>query len=151
MSVMAIYLAGPLFGIAELRFNRDMMRALESARTGIAVVLPQDRAGELLAQPNGVQLVFEDCLAMIDRCDVVLALLDGADADSGTCVELGYAYAKGKPVVGIRTDFRASEDRGLNLMVSHVCAELLLGVEESVEALARRALEAIDRVCLRPR
>lgn len=147
---MAIYLAGPLFGIAEQRFNREIMRALKSARPDITVVLPQDRAKELLAQPNGVQLVFEDCLAMIDSCDVILALLDGADADSGTCVELGYAYAKGKPVVGIRTDFRASEDRGLNLMVSHACGELLLGVEENPDALARRALEAIDRVCSWP-
>ena len=145
-SVTSIYLAGPLFGIAEQTFNRAMTRALESARPGVAVVLPQDRAKELLALPNGVQLVFEDCLAMIDSVDVVLAVLDGADADSGTCVELGYAHARGKPIVGVRTDFRASEDRGLNLMVSHVCGELVLGAEDSVDALAGRALAAIDRV-----
>jgi nucleoside 2-deoxyribosyltransferase len=145
--VTTIYLAGPLFGIAEQGFNRAMTNALRSARHDVSVILPQDRAKELLGRENGVELVFRDCLAMIDQSDVLLAFLDGADADSGTCIELGYAYANKKPIVGVRTDFRASEDRGLNLMVSHVCGELLLGDEDDIGALARRALIAIDRLC----
>ena len=36
--------------------------------------------------------------AAIDACDVVVALLDGAQVDDGTAWEIGYAYAKGKPV-----------------------------------------------------
>ena len=46
--------------------------------------------------------------ALIDRCDAVLAVLDGPDVDSGTAAEIGYATALGKPVVGLRTDFRLS-------------------------------------------
>lgn len=42
-------------------------------------------------------------VAHIDACDVVLANLDffrGAEPDSGTCFEVGYAVARGKPVIG---------------------------------------------------
>ena len=40
---------------------------------------------------------------MIDAGDAVLAILDGPDADSGTSVELGYAHARGIPVVDALT------------------------------------------------
>ena len=36
--------------------------------------------------------------------------MDGADPDSGTCWECGYAYARKKPVVLFRSDFRGSGD-----------------------------------------
>ncbi len=44
--------------------------------------------------------------AAIDACNVVVALLDGAQVNDGTAWEVGYAFAKGKSVVKIRTDFR---------------------------------------------
>jgi nucleoside 2-deoxyribosyltransferase len=147
--VTTIYLAGPLFGLAEQEFNQRLTEALVGERSGLVVILPQDRAKDLLPKENGVELVFRDCLDTIDRSDAVLAILDGADADSGTCIELGYAYARGKPIVGVRTDFRASEDRGLNLMVSHICAHLLTGPVSDTRTLARRILPIIDHVLLR--
>ena len=45
----------------------------------------------------------------IDRCDGVFAILDGVDVDSGTAAD-GYAFAKGKPIVGYRSDFRLAAD-----------------------------------------
>ena len=55
-----------------------------------------------------------------------MALLDGQDADSGTCIELGYAHAKGKKIFGILTDSRAyhtidHKPHRPNLMVTGVC------------------------------
>jgi nucleoside 2-deoxyribosyltransferase len=48
--------------------------------------------------------------AGIDSADMVLAVLDGTDVDSGTAAEIGYAFAKGKPILGYRGDFRLSAD-----------------------------------------
>jgi nucleoside 2-deoxyribosyltransferase len=143
---MKIYLAGPLFTLAERRFNEQLAAALRARLPALEIILPQERAQPLLSQPDGPRLVFEDCLAMIDECNGVLAILDGADADSGTCVELGYAWARKKRVIGVRTDFRVSEDRGLNLMVSHVCAPLLLETSTDLDALAARIGAALERV-----
>ena len=84
------------------------------------------------------------CFALdaINHSDAVVAFLDGADSDSGTCIEIGYAKAKGKLIIGVRTDFRAGEDRGLNLMVSNICTHLIIrpctsvGLEELAEEVA---------------
>lgn len=41
-----------------------------------------------------------DNFAMIDRSDLVLANIDGKDVDSGVGAEIGYAYARGKTIIG---------------------------------------------------
>ncbi|MGA8903764.1 MAG: nucleoside 2-deoxyribosyltransferase [Candidatus Bathyarchaeia archaeon] len=43
---------------------------------------------------------------MIRDCDVVLAVLDGSDVDSGVAAEIGYAYGIGKRILGYRGDSR---------------------------------------------
>ena len=48
--------------------------------------------------------------AAIDRAHGVVAILDGPDVDSGTAAEIGYAFARGKLIVGYRGDFRLSSD-----------------------------------------
>lgn len=49
-------------------------------------------------------------LRAIDGADGVVAVLDGVDVDSGTASEIGYAFAKGKRIVGYRNDFRRTGD-----------------------------------------
>ncbi len=60
--------------------------------------------------------------AFIDASDAVFAVLDGIDVDSGTAAEIGYAFAKGKPILGYRGDFRLSADNEgamINLQVEY--------------------------------
>lgn len=58
----------------------------------------------------------------IDSSDILLAVLDGTDVDSGTAAEIGYAYGKGKKIIGYRGDFRLSADNEgstVNLQVEY--------------------------------
>lgn len=58
----------------------------------------------------------------IDAADGLFAVLDGVDVDSGTAAEIGYAFARGKRVCGLRTDFRlAGDNHGsiVNLQVQY--------------------------------
>jgi nucleoside 2-deoxyribosyltransferase len=58
----------------------------------------------------------------IDRAQAVLAVLDGTDVDSGTAAEIGYAFARGKVIIGYRGDFRLSSDNEgstVNLQVEY--------------------------------
>jgi nucleoside 2-deoxyribosyltransferase len=60
--------------------------------------------------------------AAIDAARGVLAILDGTDVDSGTAAEIGYAFARGKIIVGYRGDFRLSADNEgstVNLQVEY--------------------------------
>jgi len=59
-------------------------------------------------------------LDLIDDSEAVLASLDGQDVDSGTALEIGYRFARGLLLVGVRTDIRrCSDNEGsiVNLMV----------------------------------
>jgi nucleoside 2-deoxyribosyltransferase len=116
-----IYLAGPLFTLAEQQFNTNLAVMLQNA--GFKVFLPQAECKDL----SGVA-IFNTCKHGIDTADVVVAILDGADADSGTCWECGYAYALKKPIVAIRTDFRESGDTGgFNAMLYYTASKLFTG------------------------
>ena len=72
----------------------------------------------------------------IDKSDAVLAILDGVDVDSGTAAEIGYAYAKGKRVYGLRTDFRLAGD--------NLGATVNLQVQYFIEASGGRVVTDVD-------
>lgn len=58
----------------------------------------------------------------IEASDLVFAVLDGTDVDSGTAAEIGYAAALKKPIIGYRGDFRLSSDNEgstVNLQVQY--------------------------------
>lgn len=62
----------------------------------------------------------------IDKSDGLFAVLDGVDVDSGTAAEIGYAFAKGKYINGLRTDFRLAADNYgsiVNLQVEYFIRE----------------------------
>lgn len=139
---MKIYIAGPLFTLAERQFNQKLASSMQKTINDIIVVLPQVETAKMAGMPDFIEKAFHYCLKSIDECDIVVGILDGADVDSGTCVELGYAYANGKPIIGIRTDIRLSEDRGLNLMVANVCTKLILrsSLDFDVENIAKEII-----------
>lgn len=84
-------------------------------------------------------------LRLIDESQAVLASLDGQDVDSGTAVEVGYAFARGLLIVGLRTDIRwCSDNEGslVNLMVETCIFDsggiLTASLPEAVAFLADR-------------
>jgi nucleoside 2-deoxyribosyltransferase len=76
-----------------------------------------------------------------------LAIMDGADPDSGTAWEVGYAYGK-KPVILVRTDFRNQTGEGMpyNAMLTQsatVRLDLPFAPMAQVSADVLRALEGL--------
>ncbi len=138
---MKIYQAGSLFSEAERSWHKNFRDKLEEE--GFSVIWP----GDLISQED-VALWGEDAprkIMEVDRdallsCDVVVALLDGTQVDDGTAWEIGFAYAKGIPVIGIRTDFRNGGDTGSGsvnamiegsvLRIARSCADTILLLRE---------------------
>jgi nucleoside 2-deoxyribosyltransferase len=86
-------------------------------------VLPQEEAAAFIKGPKIDALpLAENCYRQSMECDVMIVVLDGADSDSGTSLEAGLkighrrAARTGGKIIGVRTDFRASEDGELNAM-----------------------------------
>lgn len=135
-----IYLAGPLFSASERLFNRQLAAALTAVNPDAAVELPQDyKYHGKFNDKKFFRQVYDACIAGIEKADVIVAMLDGPSADDGTAFEVGYAIAKGKPVIGVRTDYRASQESGCNLMLSRGCTALVFrpSFDENVNALAK--------------
>lgn len=102
------------------------------ASYGIGALYPFDNEAD--SAPD----IFRGNLALIDACDAVCANLNpfrGNEPDSGTCFELGYAYAKGKRLYGYLSDVRTLREKlgktdadGFSVEDFHLPVNLMLGV-----------------------
>jgi nucleoside 2-deoxyribosyltransferase len=120
---MKLYYAAPLFTRAEKDFNTSIVETLRNE--GFNVLFPQEFTSLIPKNVEFFKNAFESCLKHLAESDVVVAIVDGPDADSGTCFEMGYAFSKNIPIIAIRTDLRASEENGVNLMISQ-CTHLFM-------------------------
>ncbi|MGP8321283.1 MAG: nucleoside 2-deoxyribosyltransferase [Methanosarcinaceae archaeon] len=130
-----IYLAAPLFSVAEREFNRKLRDQM--VKSGFSVFLPQEDSNDTkdMRHHEKQNYIFKQNLKAIDNSDIIVAVLDGgSDVDSGTAWELGYAFATKKPVIGLKTDFRTLGSEGtVNLMI-----------EVSLDVLATDTCELMD-------
>lgn len=104
---MKLYIAGPDV------FRPDALRWADDART-----LCRQAGHEALIPLDGVETtaagIFHANIDLIRQADALLANLNpfrGCEPDSGTCVEVGYALALGKPVVGYVDSLESTVDR----------------------------------------
>ena len=104
---MKLYLAGP-----------DVFRP-DAAQWAASVRVQCSAAGHealvpLESEPATATAIYRNNLRLIAEADCVVANLNpfrGAEPDSGTCVEIGYALALGKRVIGYAADLRPLRDR----------------------------------------
>jgi len=97
---MRAYIAGPLFNEHERWYLEKIAKLCRSLE--IDTFLPHRDA--VFSSESDCEAIFEADVKGLSNCDIVIALLDGQDIDSGTCVELGIAWMAGKEIVGITTD-----------------------------------------------
>jgi nucleoside 2-deoxyribosyltransferase len=112
-----IYVAGPLFNTHERWYLEQVTEALEAA--GHRTFLPHRDAGLLPSlKKSDRQTIFEADMTALNECNMCVAVLTGADHDSGTSAELGYMYAQSKPCFGVSDDLR-----GLNNLIWGLCGQ----------------------------
>jgi len=123
-----VYLAGPLFTQAEWQWNQELAARLRVL--GFDIILPQERCVTMLrgSEEFSPRVLFEANIQGLKDADLVIAILDGADPDSGTSWECGYAYGAGLPIIGVRTDLRTAGDAGecVNLMLTRSCRTIII-------------------------
>jgi len=151
---MKVYLASPLgFAASTKPYMDELEHAL--AGTGIAVINPwKSDFGMAFQHANAIADYPERVAALgrvntevartneqsIRAADAMLAVLDGVDVDSGTASEMGFAFALGKRVHGLRTDTRLigdNEGSVINLQVQY-------WIEASGGKLVRTLEEAVN-------
>ena len=129
----------PLFNDHERDFLEAIALCLEEE--GFKCFLPhRDLTGveesELkttsMTQKSKDKIFFAD-LSALRESDITVALITGWDIDSGTSAEIGYTFAKGKPIIGID----ASERRFRNLFVEGMITEKVQNINAIIPAIKR--------------
>ncbi|WCM23708.1 nucleoside 2-deoxyribosyltransferase [Paraburkholderia bryophila] len=161
--MLRVYCAGPLFNAAERAEMASIAHTLEAA--GFATFLPHrdglefarlspeleklGASAEEAAQILDRAIFSLDTYQLLERCDVVVANLNGRVADEGTVVEASLAWHAGKPLVLFKADARSMLSGSDNPMLSGLgdfqvvdqIAALPLAIRESVERDHARRVE----------
>ena len=103
MPLHRLYLAGPdVFRPDAVEHGRRLVALC--AEHGFSAIFPLSESLPGGLSPQALaRHIYQANVAHIDACDAVVANLDffrGPEPDSGTCFEVGYAVARGKPVIG---------------------------------------------------
>jgi nucleoside 2-deoxyribosyltransferase len=146
--VSRVYVASPLgFDAAGRLFNSaQLLPALLAAGLepldpwGHGFAAEADAPDEALNDRIGARNV-----ELLEQADAVLAVLDGVDVDSGTASEIGFASARGLPIVGLRSDLRMAGDNAaavVNLQVEHFIRRtggtVVRELDEAIQTLVRK-------------
>jgi len=97
-----VYVAGPLFDDGERWWIERVDETV--AALGFPTFLPHRDNPDNTA--DNVADTYWNDKGAIDRCEIVVASLNGLITDDGTACELGYAYANGGHLIGLHTDWR---------------------------------------------
>ncbi len=106
--IRTLYLAGPDVFRPDAAARGEQLKRL-CAEHGFEGLFPLDQCvpAQITDPAQQAAWIYRANIALIERADAVLANLDffrGPEPDSGTCFEVGYAVARGKPVYGYIPD-----------------------------------------------
>ena len=114
---MKIYIASPLFSEMEKDYiNKVTDKILD--RLDLNLYIPHLNNDYDF---NDLE-IYQNNIKNLNDCDIMIAILDGKDTDSGTAFEIGYFEAQNKQVFGLLTDERSYNDQNelaakLNTMI----------------------------------
>ncbi len=99
---MKVYIAGKIGNKNEVEMLEKVVDLCE--KLGFESFLPHRDVG-FARGIKDVDRVFQgDIINGFKDCKLIIAVLDGLHVGAGTSWELGYAYAKKIPAIGIKTD-----------------------------------------------
>ncbi|MDC0345620.1 nucleoside 2-deoxyribosyltransferase [Planktomarina sp.] len=140
-----IYIAGPLFNAHERSYLELIAAELEGR--GYKCFLPhRDQSGIDDSELEGTNLsqgtkdkIFNADLTALKAADLTVALITGQDIDSGTAAEIGFTYAKDRPIIAIT----AYERRFRNLFVDGMISKTVNDVDDLLPAISSINLQGL--------
>ncbi|WP_042477418.1 nucleoside 2-deoxyribosyltransferase [Bacillus ndiopicus] len=104
---MKAYLANGLFSLGDRYVNEQLAKAIREAIPNIDLYVPQenDAINDKTAYADSLAIAQAD-LEMLEQSDVLIAVLDGVEIDSGVAAEIGAFSMLNRPIIGLLTDVR---------------------------------------------
>ena len=125
-----------MFSESEREFNSKIAKRLRE--NGFEVWLAQEAPFIQEGTHKEKKLIYEGDILALKASDAVVAVLDGMEVDAGVAYEMGYAKALGKPIVGLKTDYRTfSEMEEINLMLEVPLIKICKSMDEVIDSLSK--------------
>lgn len=126
-----VYIAGGFFNEEQLKAVSDIEERLK--KESISFFSPRLEGGILKnmsprEKARSISNVYRSNIDAIEEAGVVLAIID--DFDTGTVFEMGYAVAKGVPVISI-----SNKNYGLNVMLSESVQAHVTNHDDMIKAI----------------
>ena len=104
---MKIYFANALFSQADINYNAQLAAQIRHLSPQIELYLPQENndINDKQAYADSKMIAQADTEKLLNS-DLMIAVLDGLSIDNGVASEIGVAYAKEIPIIGLYTDTR---------------------------------------------
>ncbi|MHC5267688.1 nucleoside 2-deoxyribosyltransferase [Enterococcus sp. LJL98] len=104
---MNIYFAAPMFAQSERFYNEVLVQSIRQEFPTLNIYLPQENLAinDKTAYANSEMIALADTEKVL-ASHLMIAVLDGLSIDPGVASEIGVAYAKGIPILGLYTDSR---------------------------------------------
>ena len=102
-----IYIAGPLCEKENRQFLEEFDKICKEF--GFETFLPHRDAGLYEGNEDKIKEISKRDLEEIYKCDLMIGILNGICVGAGTVLEMGYAQAIGKKVIGLKTDRKISD------------------------------------------
>jgi len=133
---MKVFLSAPLFSESERDYNSKIAKKLRDS--GFEVWLAQEAPFITEGSYEEKKRIYEEDISALKASDVVVAILDGVEVDAGVAFEMGFAKALGKPIIGLKTDYRTfSRTEEVNLMLEVPVMNMCKRIDEVISALKR--------------
>ena len=136
---MKAYIAGKIRTESERELLEEIDKLCKSLK--IDTFLPHRDVGSAEGIKDVKKIFNGDIIEGFKDCNIVIASLNGLHVGAGTAWELGYAYAKNIPSIGIKTD-ESIED------ALEYLSAILIGsvpIVKSTEELKQKLKELIKR------
>jgi nucleoside 2-deoxyribosyltransferase len=133
-----VYIAGKIW----TEHEREQLEAIDTLckKLGLQTFLPHRDVGFAESVEDAERIFKGDITDGFKDVVLVVAALDGLHVGAGTAWELGYAYARGIPAIGLKTDESAEE--GFEYLSSILIASMPIVYSlEELEGEIKRVLE----------
>ena len=104
---MKAYLANGLFSIGDRYVNEVLAKAIRQAVPSIDLYVPQenDAINDKSSFADSLAIAEAD-LASLQQSDVLIAVIDGVEIDSGVAAEIGAFSSFNRPIIALYSDVR---------------------------------------------
>ena len=135
--MVKIYIAGPLCEEENRKFLEMIDKICKDL--GFETFLPHRDVGLYNQNKNDedIKEISRKDLEEIKRCEMMIGVLNGICVGAGTAWEMGYAFAIGKKVIGLKTDRKISESIGDISVIIAGQIEIVESIEKLREELEK--------------